>query len=41
MELVLALFFLVILIAAVSGKVTDTRDSADWKPTEGGFRAHT
>jgi hypothetical protein len=40
MELVIALVFLLILIAAVTGHVADTRDSADWKPSDGGFR-HT
>lgn len=40
MELVIALFFLIILIAAITGHVADTRDSADWKASDGGFR-HT
>ena len=40
MELVIALFFLIILIAAITGHTADTRDSADWKPSDGGFR-HT
>ena len=39
MELIIALFFLVILVAAIAGRTVDTRDSADWKPTNGGFRA--
>jgi hypothetical protein len=34
------IFFLLITLASMAGKVADTRDSADWKPTEGGFR-HT
>ncbi len=40
MELFIALLFLIILIAAITGHVADTRDSADWKPSDGGFR-HT
>jgi hypothetical protein len=39
MEIVLAVFFLVILVAAIFGWTADTRDSADWKPTNDGFRA--
>ena len=39
MEIVIALFFLVILVASIAGRTVDTRDSADWKPTNGGFRA--
>ena len=38
MELVIALFFLLILVAAVAGRTVDSRDSADWKPSDGGFR---
>jgi hypothetical protein len=38
MAIALALFFLLILAASIAGKTADTRDSADWKPTEGGFR---
>jgi hypothetical protein len=34
------IFFLLITLASIAGKVTDTRDSADWKPSDGGFR-HT
>jgi hypothetical protein len=36
----IAIFFLVILLASIAGRVVDTRDSADWKPSDGGFR-HT
>jgi hypothetical protein len=36
-----ALFFLVILVASITGRVVDTRDSADWKPTNDGFRQTT
>jgi hypothetical protein len=39
MEIVIALFFLVILVASIARRTVDTRDSADWKPTNGGFRA--
>ena len=39
MDIVLALFFLVILVAAITGHTADTRDSADWKPTNEGFRS--
>ncbi|MGK5678398.1 hypothetical protein [Actinoplanes sp. URMC 104] len=38
MELVIALFFLLILVAAIAGRTVDSRDSADWKPSDGGFR---
>ncbi|WP_268919085.1 hypothetical protein [Paractinoplanes lichenicola] len=40
MAIAIALFFLMILAAAVTGHTVDTRDSADWKPSDGGFR-HT
>jgi hypothetical protein len=39
MELVLLLFFIVITVAAAFGWTADSRDSADWKPTESGRRA--
>jgi hypothetical protein len=39
MEIVIALFFLVILGFAITGHTADTRDSADWKPTNDGFRS--
>ena len=39
MEIVLGVFFLVILVASIAGRTADTRDSADWKPTNEGFRA--
>ena len=38
MTYVIALFFLLILAAAVTGHTVDTRDSADWKPSDEGFR---
>jgi len=40
MALGILIFFLLITLASMAGKVADTRDSADWKPTDGGFR-HT
>jgi hypothetical protein len=40
MALGFAVFFLLITLFSMTGKVADTRDSADWKPTDGGFR-HT
>ncbi|MFC0533449.1 hypothetical protein [Phytohabitans kaempferiae] len=36
--LVLLLFFVVLAIASLFGWTTDSRDSADWKPSEGGRR---
>jgi hypothetical protein len=41
MPIAIAIFFLVITIASITGRVADTRDSADWKPTEEGFRPRT
>ena len=35
------IFFLLITLASIAGKVADSRDSADWKPTDGGFRHNT
>ena len=40
MALGIAIFFLLITIASIAGRTADTRDSADWKPTDEGFR-HT
>ncbi|WP_256516235.1 hypothetical protein [Paractinoplanes aksuensis] len=40
MAIAIAIFFLVILAFAIAGRTADTRDSADWKPSDGGFR-HT
>ena len=40
MAIAIAIFFLLILAAAVTGHTADTRDSADWKPSNDGFR-HT
>jgi hypothetical protein len=36
--LVLLLFFVVLGIASLFGWTSDSRDSADWKPSEGGRR---
>jgi hypothetical protein len=38
MGIALAIFFVLILIASIAGWTADTRDSADWKPTNDGFR---
>jgi hypothetical protein len=39
MELfVLMLFFIVLAIASIFGWTSDSRDSADWKPSESGRR---
>jgi len=39
MGLVLLLvFFLVLLLAGVFGQVSDSRDYADWRPSEDGLR---
>jgi hypothetical protein len=39
MEIVLGIFFLVILVAAIFGWTTDSRDYADRKPSHEGFRS--
>jgi hypothetical protein len=38
MGFVLVLFFAAILVAAVTGRVRDSRDYADWRPSDGGLR---
>jgi len=39
MELVFVIAFFVLLgVASAAGLTVDTRDSADWKPSRGGFR---
>jgi hypothetical protein len=38
MAIGIAFFFLLITIAAMAGRTADSRDSADWKPTDEGFR---
>jgi hypothetical protein len=39
MEIVLAIFFLVITVAAIAGWTADSRDYADRKPSNEGFRS--
>jgi hypothetical protein len=39
MELFIALFLVLIALAAALGLVADSRDSADWKPSLHGTRA--
>ena len=36
--LVLLLFFVVLAVASIFGWTSDSRDSADWKPSENGRR---
>ena len=39
MELLFILLFFVVLgLASLAGKTVDSHDSADWKPSVGGFR---
>jgi hypothetical protein len=38
MPLGIVVFLLFIALASMVGRVADSRDSADWKPTNGGFR---
>jgi hypothetical protein len=38
MELFVLLFFVVLALAGVFGLVADSRDFADWSPTNDGFR---
>ena len=40
MAIGIALFFLLTTVASILGRTKDTRDSADWKPSDEGFR-HT
>jgi len=35
---VLLVFLLVLLLAGVLGRVSDSRDYADWRPSEDGLR---
>ncbi|MEV6368656.1 hypothetical protein [Micromonospora musae] len=37
--LVLVLFLAVLAVAAATGVTADSRDSADWKPTDAGRRS--
>lgn len=39
MAIATAVFFLLLTIASIAGLTVDSRDSADWKPTNDGFRA--
>jgi hypothetical protein len=39
MEWFIVLFFVLLALAATFGFTTDSRDSADWKPTDDGVRA--
>jgi uncharacterized membrane protein YhaH (DUF805 family) len=39
MALAMAIFFVLLLVASIAGLTVDSRDSADWKPTDGGFRS--
>jgi hypothetical protein len=36
--LVLVLFFVLLAVAGMVGWVSDSRDYADWTPTDAGFR---
>jgi hypothetical protein len=38
MELFIVVFILLLALASAFGLTTDSRDSADWKPTDGGWR---
>ena len=39
MGIAVLIFFILLAVAAASGRTADSRDSADWKPTEDGWRA--
>ena len=39
MGLAIVIFFVLLAAAAAAGLTTDSRDSADWKPTCDGVRA--
>jgi hypothetical protein len=39
MAIAMAVFFLLLLVASIAGLTVDSRDSADWKPSEEGFRS--
>lgn len=38
MTIGILVFFLLIALASMAGWTADTRDSADWKPSNDGFR---
>lgn len=35
----MTIFLLLLVLASIAGLTADSRDSADWKPTNDGFRA--
>ncbi|AEV87887.1 hypothetical protein ACWT_6876 [Actinoplanes sp. SE50] len=39
MEIAMLVFFVLLLAASLAGLTADSRDSADWKPTNDGRRA--
>jgi hypothetical protein len=39
MEIFFGIFFALLALAAAVGWTADSRDSADWKPTNEGFRS--
>jgi hypothetical protein len=39
MEIFFVVFFALLVLAAAAGRTVDTRDSADWKPSDDGFRS--
>jgi hypothetical protein len=39
MGIAMAVFFLLLFVASIAGLTADSRDSADWKPTNEGFRS--
>jgi hypothetical protein len=39
MAIAMAIFFVLLTLASIAGLTADSRDSADWKPTNDGFRA--
>jgi|RhiMetdeSRZDD1v2_1073273.scaffolds.fasta_scaffold1940713_1 hypothetical protein len=38
MELCLLVFLIAIVLAAITGRVSDSRDGADWRPSDDGQR---
>jgi hypothetical protein len=38
MAIAMAIFFVLLLVASIAGLTADSRDSADWKPSDEGFR---
>jgi hypothetical protein len=38
-QLIVPLFFVFLALASLAGWTADSRDAADWKPTDGGVRA--